>query len=95
MKDSINVIVIRVGESPRRDMIRNTLEDLQAFVGGYIEAVPVDDGVYAICDEEGRLKGKPMNCYINGIDFFGDILICGVDGEDFGDLPDNWEVSEC
>lgn len=40
-----------------------TLEELQAMVGGYIE-VAFDDndlGVQVIVDEEGKLKGKPIN----------------------------------
>lgn len=43
------------------------LDTLQKLVGGYIETVPVrmkpEEGVWPllIVDEEGRLKGKPLN----------------------------------
>ena len=67
--------------------IRNDLKTLQSIVGGYIEAVPVGDGVVVICDEEGRLKGKPYNCTINGISFVGTIILCGDGEEDFTDYP--------
>lgn len=36
------------------------LEELQKFVGGYIEAVPYANPV-AYCNEEGRLNGLPTN----------------------------------
>lgn len=37
------------------------LEELQAMVGGYIEIVPVLRGKIMVIDEEGKLKGKPIN----------------------------------
>ena len=37
-----------------------TLEELQKFVGGYIEAVPYANPV-AYCNEEGRLNNLPLN----------------------------------
>lgn len=53
-----------------------------------------------ICDEEGRLKGKNPNCQVPSsfprkphgfaetlIDFYGDIVIVGVDGDEFTDCP--------
>ena len=41
--------------------IKPTLEQLQKMVGGYIEGVYADNGDQIILDEEGRLKGKPLN----------------------------------
>jgi hypothetical protein len=43
-----------------------SLEELQALVGGYIEAVPhIPGGLDAdddlICNEEGKLRGMPLN----------------------------------
>lgn len=38
-----------------------TLEKCQEFVGGYIEIIFTSDGRQIIVDEEGRLKGKPIN----------------------------------
>ena len=38
-----------------------TLEELQEMVGGYIEVVYAKNGDQIILDEEGRLKGKPIN----------------------------------
>lgn len=59
-----------------------SLARLQELVGGYIEAVPVGKGHYVICDEEGKLKNKPLNIpatVMFGRDFdpfVGDVLVC-------------------
>lgn len=37
------------------------LETLQQAVGGWIEHVILADGRDAFCDEEGKLKGLPVN----------------------------------
>ncbi len=77
--------------------VSNTLENLQRNVGGYIECVTIipetedGPGVVVICDEEGRIKGEPFNCYYDGIGFCGDIVIVGCQGEDFCDIPITWE----
>ena len=38
-----------------------TLKEMQKFVGGYIEVVYLNDKEVMIIDEEGKLKGKPVN----------------------------------
>lgn len=40
---------------------RLSLEDLQEKIGGYIEVVNLSDGYIAIVDEDGLLKGLPIN----------------------------------
>ena len=78
--------------------VSNTLENLQKNVGGYIEVVTLVPemgdvpGVVVVCDEEGRLKGKPFNCKYAGIDFVGDILILGYKGDEFCDVPIGWDM---
>lgn len=84
----IEVITKKPGEAFVKERIRNTLKALQAFVGGYIETVTLGD-VVVICDEEGTLKGRPYNCTLNGIDFVGNIILAGVEGEEFASLPEN------
>jgi len=44
-----------------------------------------------ICNEEGRLIGLPHCCTICGIDFVGTIVIAGVEGEEFADLPGSFQ----
>ena len=91
--DKIKVITKRPGGAPASVWITPTLKNLQAYVGGYIETVTLALDCVIICDEEGRLKGKPHNCFIAGVDFVGEIIIAGVDGEEFADLPVTWD--EC
>ena len=90
MPRMISALLKRPGEIPRHVNVSNSLEALQKNVGGYIEAVTIAKDLAVICDEEGRLKGKPHNCNIADYDFVGDILMVGVDGEDFADLPVSW-----
>ena len=47
----IRVLVVEPGEKPYEKEIRNTLEELQKWVDGYIEVVyPFDDQVCIICN---------------------------------------------
>lgn len=71
--------------------ISNTLKNLQTAVDGYIETVTIiaeEPKVVIICNEEGRILNMPYNCTINDIDFYGDIIAVGVDGDEFADLPE-------
>lgn len=88
----ISAAVKRPGLVPYHTNISNTLENLQRTVGGYIETITLCDDLVVICNEEGRLKGLPYNCEICGVDFVGDIIICGVSGDEFADLPCDWSV---
>ena len=38
-----------------------SLEELQSFVGGYIEIVALDKEFYMVLNEEGKLKCLPKN----------------------------------
>lgn len=98
-----SVIIKRPGEIPRHVNMSLSLENLQTYVGGYIETVTIGSGWCIICDEEGRLKNKPYNCEVCGIDFVGTIVFVGIDGDELTDFPcdfkqfkmvfpDLWEV---
>lgn len=76
----------RPGEPAELIELENTLKALQAEVGGYIETVTLAKDCVVICDEEGRINGKPHNCHLCGKDFVGTILILGVDGDEFCDV---------
>lgn len=86
--DKITVIRKAPGKAPERIEIENALDALQWEIGGYIETVTLASDLVVICDEEGRLKDKAANCRICGILFVGTILIAGVNGEEFTDVPD-------
>ena len=83
----MHVIYKAPGCAPEPRDIPNTLEELQAAVGGHIETVTFATDAAVICNEEGRLLGMPHNVCFFGVDFVGPILIVGVDGEEFTDLP--------
>ena len=87
MADKIRVISKHPGCPPRSVWVTNTLENLQTAVGGYIETFTLATDMCVICNEEGRLLGLPHNCTIAGVDFVGDILLVGIKGEEFADLP--------
>lgn len=75
------------GQMPEVIEVPNTLEALQEKVGGYIETVTFAENACVICNEEGRLMGLPYNLTFLGVEFVGPILIVGVNGEDFTDVP--------
>ena len=67
--------------------IENTLEALHAEVGGYIEVLTVCSDACLVLNEEGAINGMPFNFSIGNYQFFGTVLFCGVDGEEFTDTP--------
>lgn len=85
--DIITVLRKAPGEPWQVDTVANELQALQASVGGYIETVTLWADAMVICDEEGRLKDYEENCEVCGVDFYGTILIAGVDGENLADVP--------
>ena len=87
----IGVLIKEPGKQPRHVNISDTLENLQRTVGGYIETVTVSANLVVICDEEGKLKGKPYCCTICGVDFVGTVILCGIDGDELADLPVGWK----
>lgn len=85
--NKIRAITKRPGGKPVHTWITPSLENLQTYVGGYIETVTLASDLVIICNEEGRLIGLPYNCNICGVSLVGDIIICGVNGDKFADLP--------
>jgi hypothetical protein len=60
------------------------LDEMQAFVGGLIEPVYLEDGTTMLVNEEGLLMGLPMNALASalvGFPLVGPALIC--DGKEF------------
>ncbi|MEW1959781.1 DUF3846 domain-containing protein [Kineococcus sp. NPDC059986] len=56
-------IVIPADEAqPMRVIDVRELSDLQFVVGGYIQPAPIERDDFSLyCDEEGKLKGYPLN----------------------------------
>ena len=76
------------GKDPVLTDIDNTLESFQKNVGGYIETVTLTEELVIVCNEEGRIQSLPYNCtLLRAVDFYGTILIAGIDGDEFTDVP--------
>ena len=86
----MKVLIVEPGKRPIKADIDHTLHNLQQVVGGYIQAIyPWDDPVALVCDEEGLLKQREFNRYIDPeVVIFGAFFICGLGEEDFADLPE-------
>ena len=76
--------------------IPDTLEAMQALVGGHIQAVyPFRDDVALVCNEEGRNLGLPYNRPLTndrGVPYemiCGTFFLAGVGPEDFISLTDD------
>lgn len=70
--------------------ISNSLENLQKTVGGYIEAVPLTDKIVMICNEDGKLQHLEHNFFLPFDRMVGTAIICGVDGDEFSDIPEGF-----
>ena len=91
----MKVIMVKPGEEAVVTEIGNELKDMQAAVGGYIEAIyPYEDPVALVCNEEGKLNGMEFNRVL--IDdnlrpydvICGPFFICGLTEDSFGDIPE-------
>lgn len=71
----------------REIIVENKLKPLQDLVGGYIETVTMTMNSCLICNEEGRLLGLPYNCNYLGMEIYGPMLVVGVQGDEFCDVP--------
>ena len=86
----MKVLIVEPGKHPYEAEIDSSLESLQKTVGGYIEAIyPFEDMVALICDEESKMKSDTQWNRILGRDIIkGTFFLCGIEGENFSDLPD-------
>ena len=93
----MKILKISPGEHPKTIEIDDSLESMQAVVGGCIQPIyPFDEPVALVCHEEGKLIDLPANRIL--IDEDGNILdiICGTfflcaappDEENFAGLSD-------
>ena len=85
----MNVLVVEPGYMPYEKEI-NGLHEMQAVVGGYIEALyPYPEEMVAIvANEESLLMGLPFNRSVEGGygGVFGTFFVCGLGEESFDSL---------
>lgn len=67
--------------------IENSLKALQEAVGGHIETLTFAVDACVVCNGEGRFLGFEHNTVVSGVEFVGPILVVGVEGEEFTDVP--------
>ena len=88
----ISVLIKDPGKKPRHVNISDSLGNLQKTVDGFIQTVTIATDLAIIGNEEGLIRDLPYNCMICGAKLFGTIIMCGVDGDEFTDLPCDWET---
>ena len=84
----MDVLVVEPGYAPYEKSI-NGLEEMQATVGGLIQAIyPYEEPVALVCNEEGLLLGLDFNRSVPGGygGIVGTFFICGLGEEDFRSL---------
>ena len=60
--ETMDVVILEPGKKARIGKVGKSLEDMQRFVSGYIEAVyPFKEEAAIICNEEGNIEGLPLN----------------------------------
>ena len=92
-KETMDVLLIKPGMYPQVVKIGCELEDLQATVGGDIEATyPFDDEVALVMNGEGKINGSELNRSLKTEDgelydiIAGNFLVTGLTEDDFGSL---------
>ena len=91
----MTVLAVLPCKAPERMELNGSLESMQEFVGGTIQAVyPFSDPVAIVCNDEGKLLGLGYNRVLwdddgNVYDILcGPFFICGLGDEDFVSLSE-------
>ena len=84
----IKVLKVEPMKHPEEVTLNNTLRALQAAVGGLIEIINLEDDVYLLCNEEGKLIDLPGNRRVGNDIIAGTFYVCGSDEDgELGSLP--------
>lgn len=79
----IKVCEAKAQGAPKVIPIANTLQAFQAAVDGYIETVNIpgliEEGILMIANEEGFLRGLPVNENLLPFLYVGDVVFCSMD----------------
>ena len=78
------------GKKWERIDVENTLEDVQAAVGGYIESHRIVPDCDLLVDEDGRAKGLTPQDFL-GCRWYGNLVIAGVKRNEWSDAPGGME----
>ena len=84
----IKVLKVEPMKHPEEVTLNNTLRALQAAVGVLIEIISLEDDVYLLCNEEGKLIDLPGNRRVGDDIIAGTFYVCGSDEDgELGSLP--------
>lgn len=91
----MTVLAVMPGKKPTKMELEGSLESMQEFVGGTIQALyPFDDPVAIICNDEGKLGGLEYNRALRDAKgavydiICGPFFICGLGTEEYVSLPE-------
>lgn len=86
----MKVVLVEVGKPAKIADIPHDLKAMQTIVEGPIQALyPWDDPVALVCNDEGMLRGLPLNRVLEGYDVIaGTFFICGLSKGSFTNLTD-------
>ena len=86
----MKILFVEPGKEAQPAEIQGDLKEMQAIVGGRIEALyPWADPVALICNDEGKLLRLPLNRMLEDYDVIaGNFFICGIEGDEFVGLSD-------
>lgn len=93
-EDKIRVVLLEPGKLAKIAEIHSSLEGLQQTVDGWIEVVyPFEEEVCIVCNEEGKLRGMPLNRALREEDQITDIIagpcfVCSCSQASFGSLTE-------
>ena len=79
----MKILFVEPGKEAQPAEIQGDLKEMQAIVGGQIQALyPWEDPVALICNDEGKLLRLPLNRALEDYDMIaGNFFICGVEGD--------------
>ena len=75
----IKAVVAEVGKEPEVREILDSLESMQAIVGGYIECIMMPGNIDIYVNEEGTLMDLPFNRFVAGRPLVGNIFAVSHD----------------
>ena len=86
----MKILFVEPGKEAQPAEIQGDLKEMQAIVGGQIQALyPWEDPVALICNDEGKLLRLPLNRALEDYDVIaGNFFICGIEGDEFVSLSD-------
>ena len=89
MSRKVSVIIKRPGGKPYKTNISVSLKNLQNTVGGFIEIVTLCEyeGITFIVNARGLSHGLLYNCTVCGVELYGTVIVIGVKGDEFDDIP--------